>query len=101
VALLLALFVIIPTLEAAACPSDLCGVSSLQVTSVEDAGETDRGQTDQGLCVSVCHCSHLAVSPVQAVTDTVCARTPSVALWPPSDEAVSNASSSLERPPRI
>jgi hypothetical protein len=101
VALLLTLFVMIPSLEAAACAADNCyNAATEQTLSGDDGEQSDRGQTDHKSCASSCHCSHIAANPVQDIASAFTACSQGIVQWPSSDDAAPNAPNSLDRPPR-
>ena len=102
VALLLALFVMIPSLEAAACAADNCyNVATEQALSGGDGEQSDRGQSDHKSCANSCHCSHIAANPVQDIASAFTACSQGIVQWPSSDDAAPRVSNSLDRPPRV
>lgn len=101
IALLLALFVMIPSLEAAACAADNCySVTAEQALSDDGVGQSDNGKTSHDACASSCHCSHVAASPVQDIAGEFSACAKDVVRWTSSHDADPRAPISLDKPPR-
>jgi len=102
VALLLTLFVMVPSLEAAACAADNCYSAATEQMLSSDADEqSDQGQADHKSCASSCHCSHVAANPVQDIATAFSACSQDIVQWPSSDDAAPRAPNSLDRPPRV
>lgn len=98
-ALLVAVFVLIPTVDAAACAAELEPAHAAASTA-DDGGDLPSDPDDHAIC-SHGHCHHsgtaIPSSPQSITVTTVVAPT----LLRPTDEPLaSRAPSGLERPPR-
>lgn len=102
IALLLALFVMVPSLEAAACAADNCyNITTGQMMSGDDAGQSDQGQGGHDACANSCHCSHVAASPAREIAGEFAACSRAIVQWSSSDDAAPREPISLDRPPRV
>jgi hypothetical protein len=99
IALLVAVFVLIPTVDAAACAVEL-EPSHIATSAVDDGGDLPSDPDDHAIC-SHGHCHHSGTampSSPQSVTVTTAAA--SNLLRPTDEPLASRAPSGLERPPR-
>lgn len=93
------LFAVSPTLEAAACVAQGCGVTCVEQTS--GGAEQQPGQCDERHCICLAsHCSHVGVWPSDPILITVVTRSSAAAVIV-SEHPVSATSQTPERPPRI